>query len=89
MATSDHGLEVLRKSAELYLGNPNELQIRTISNTGQFAAPINADYIGRSVSSNVETFVYKSGGASGTLLKTIDVTYTDATLNELVSVEVY
>jgi hypothetical protein len=28
MAVSDHGLEVLRKAAELYLSNPNELLLR-------------------------------------------------------------
>ena len=56
--------------------------------TGPFDAPTGTDYIGRSVLSNVETYEYKSGGSSGTLLKTIIVTYVAADLNELLSVEV-
>lgn len=95
MATTDHGLEVLRKAAELYQSNPNELLIRTavVSGTisavpGPFSPPANTDYIGRSVASNVETFEYRNGGSGGTLLKTITVTYVAPDLEELVSVEV-
>jgi hypothetical protein len=95
MATSDHGLEVLRKAAELYLGNPNELQIRTLITggtisavPGPFSPPANTDYIGRSVLSNVETFLFKQGGVSGTVLKTITVTYVASDLEELLSVQV-
>lgn len=55
---------------------------------GPFAPPSTTDYIGRSVLSNVETYVYKAGGASGTLLKTVVVTYVDSTLEELLTVEV-
>lgn len=55
---------------------------------GPFDPPTGTDYIGRSVLSNVETYEYKSGGASGTLLKTIIVTYVAADLNELLKVEV-
>jgi hypothetical protein len=53
-----------------------------------FAPPSNCDYISRSVLSNVETYLFKSGGSGGTLLKTIVITYTDATLESLVTVEV-
>lgn len=94
MAVSDHGLEVLRKAAEFYLSNPNELVIRTSvvggisADSNPFAPPPTTDFIGRSVLSNVETFEYKSGGSGGTLLKTVTVTYVAADLEELVSVEV-
>lgn len=96
MAVSDHGLEVLRKAAELYLSNPNELVIRTSvvggisvsADSNPFAPPPTTDFIGRSVLSNVETFEYKLGGSGGTLLKTVTVTYVAADLEELVSVEV-
>ncbi len=94
MAVSDHGLEVLRKAAEFYLSNPNELVIRTSvvggisADSNPFAPPPTTDFIGRSVLSNVETFVYKFGGSGGTLLKTVTVTYVAADLEELVSVEV-
>jgi hypothetical protein len=53
-----------------------------------FAPPPGTDYIGRSVASNVEVFVYRNGGSLGTLLSTVTVTYSDNTLDELVSVTV-
>lgn len=62
--------------------------IPEISVLASFSPPASADYIGRSVAANVETFVYKSGGASGTLLKTITVTYVGTDLEDLVSVSV-
>jgi hypothetical protein len=58
------------------------------ANPGPFSPPANCDYILRSVSSNVETYVYKNGGSGGTTLKTVTVTYVDSTLESLVSVEV-
>ncbi len=56
--------------------------------SGSFDPPVGTDYIGRSVASNVETYLYKSGGEFGTLLKTITVTYVAADLEELLKVEV-
>lgn len=71
---------------------PGEPAIEIVGNLtstpGPFSPPATCDYVGRIVASNVETFEYRDGGASGTLLKTVTVTYTDATLEELVSVEV-
>lgn len=58
------------------------------SGVGPFDPPIGTDFIGRSVLSNVETYQYKSGGQSGTLLKTVVVTYVAADLEELLKVEV-
>lgn len=55
---------------------------------GAFTPPANADFIGRTVLGAVETFVYKVGGSAGTILKTVKVTYTSTTLEELISVEV-
>lgn len=55
---------------------------------GPFSPPALCDYISRTVLSNVETYEYKQGGSGGTLLKTVTVTYTDATLEELSTVEV-
>lgn len=55
---------------------------------GPFAPPQNTDSIVRTVLANVETYEYKVGGISGTLLKTVTVTYTDNTLEELVNVVV-
>lgn len=53
-----------------------------------FSAPAGANYIGRSVVSDVVTWEYKSGGSGGTLLKTVTVTYTDATLETILSIGV-
>lgn len=71
---------------------PGEPAIEIVGNLtstpGPFSPPTNADSIVRTVLSNVETYEYKSGGISGTLLKTVTVTYTDNTLEELVNVVV-
>jgi hypothetical protein len=53
-----------------------------------FQAPPTTDYIGRSVASDVVTWLYKNGGSGGTLLKTVTVTYTDATLETILTLEV-
>ena len=47
-----------------------------------------ADYVSRSVASNVETWTYKSGGSGGSTVRTITVTYTDSTLTTISSVAV-
>ena len=62
--------------------------ITTTPVDGPFSPPAGTDYIGRTVLSNVETFVFKMGGASGTVLKTITVTYALPDLEDLVSAEV-
>jgi hypothetical protein len=84
----DHGLEVLKKAAvnlDTTLKRDYALQV---TDSKKFALPVDCDYIGRSVLSNVETYVYKKGGAGGTLLKTVTLTYTNSSLKELVSVGV-
>lgn len=55
---------------------------------GPFAPPAGTDAIVRTVLGAVETYEYKSGGIAGTVLKTVTVTSTDATLEELLTVEV-
>lgn len=71
---------------------PGEPAIEIVGNLtstpGPFSAPASSDSIVRTVSSNIETYEYKSGGISGTILKTITVTYTDNTLEHLVNVVV-
>lgn len=88
MSTLDHGLEVLRKSSEKYLGSNSESIIRTNNLSNPFSPPIATDYISRSVSGSVETFEYKSGGVGGTILKTVIITYQNSSLKDLVSVQV-
>lgn len=55
------------------------------SSSNPFAPPSGTDWIDRTVVSNVETFYYKMGGTSGTLLKTVVVTYAADDLEEFVS----
>lgn len=59
--------------------------ILSTSGSGEFDVPMNCDAILRSVAGNVETYLFKDGGVSGTLLKTITVTYTSSNLKDLVS----
>lgn len=59
--------------------------ITAVSVPGPFAAPAGTDTVTRSVLSNVETYQYKIGGVSGTVLKTITITYTSADLEDMVS----
>lgn len=55
---------------------------------GPLEPPKETDTITRQVSGAVETYRYYQGGAAGTLLKTVVVTYTASNLKDLVSVEV-
>lgn len=55
---------------------------------GPFSPPSNCDFISRAVASNVETYVYKNGGASGATLKTVTVTYVLDDLEDILTVEV-
>lgn len=55
---------------------------------GPFDPPTNSDTITRTVAGAVETYRYRQGGVSGTIIKTVTVTYTNSSLQDLVSVEV-
>ena len=88
MSTLYHVLEVLRKSSEKYLGSNSESIIRTNNLSNPFSPPIDTNYISRSVSGSVETFIFRSGGVSGTILKTVILTYTSNSLNDLLNVQV-
>lgn len=92
MATQDHGLEVIRKSSEKFNGQNHESIIRFLlakdDTRNPFLPPPNADYMSRSVAGNVETYVYRQGGSGGTVLKTIVITYTNSSLNDILNVQV-
>lgn len=47
----------------------------------------NYDYIDASQTTSSDTFVFKSGGSSGSTIATIVVNYTDGTKENLLSVE--
>lgn len=59
--------------------------ITATSSPGPFSAPAGTDSVVRSVLGTVETYQYKTGGVSGTTLKTVVVTYADTDLEELIS----
>lgn len=45
------------------------------------------DYIAGSQTTSSDTFIYKSGGASGTTVATVVIQYTDSTKSDISSVE--
>lgn len=66
---------------------PNDAAVEVVAQ-GPFDVPATADTITRQVSGAQEIYRYYTGGAGGTLLRTITVTYVNSSLKDLVSVEV-
>lgn len=66
-------------------GEPAVEIVGSVSTTGGFTIPENADAITREVSGSQEIYKYREGGVSGTILKTITLTYTSSSLKDLVS----
>jgi hypothetical protein len=66
----------------------NQSAVEVVDSSNRFAADPRADYIERIVAGSVETFNYRQGGAAGLIVKTVVVTYTTSSLNNLVSVAV-
>jgi hypothetical protein len=58
------------------------------TSAGPFDPPVNSDTITREVSGSVETYRYRQGGVTGTIIKSIVVTYASSALEELISVRV-
>lgn len=89
MAVNDHGLEVLKKSGELVTpGNPSNQFIK-VGQIGNFVPPKDADAITAAYpNATTEVYSYRQGGASGTVLATVTVVYTNASKADLASVVV-
>jgi hypothetical protein len=68
--------------------NPQNVAVTSFPVLNQFAPPKEADYIGTTYNLTTDIYVYKQGGSSGLLLKTITITYTDSTKDKIASVEV-
>ncbi len=87
MAVNDHGLEVIRKSAEQVVsGSAADYYLKT-SPFGSFQAPSQADAITVEYpNSTTEIYKYRLGGVSGTILMTLTLTYTSSTKENLSSV---
>lgn len=67
--------------------DPDQDAIRVLESSG-FSAPSAYDAITVEYPSDtVEVYEYRTGGASGTIVMTITVTYVDDTKEQLVSVE--
>lgn len=64
-----------------------KVAVRTL-NSSQFEMPPNCDAITRNVSGTVETWEYRNGGVSGSIIKTVTVTYSEASLKNIISVVV-
>lgn len=49
--------------------------------------PFSYDYIAKTTDTLTDTYVYKTGGSTGTTVATVVVTFTDSTKSELSTVE--
>lgn len=57
------------------------------NSAGNLVSGLDYDYVDiQQTNSTTETYVYKSGGVNGTIMKTIVVTYTDSTKADLDSI---
>lgn len=89
MSVDDQGIETLKKAAEeVTPGDKSEYQYRVRLN-GTFSSPNGTDAITVTYPTSVtEVYRYRSGGLSGTILKTVTITYTNAAKDALESVEI-
>lgn len=62
--------------------------VEVVNTSNRFAPDPRADYIQRVVAGSVETYNFYQGGAGGVLVKTVQVTYTNSSLNDLLNVAV-
>lgn len=79
----------LKPQAHVYATNSNnQLIVDTDSSGGTLIPGSDFDYIdAQQTSSTVDTYVYKTGGSSGTNVRTITITYTDTNKNSIDKVE--
>lgn len=84
MAVNDHGLEVLKKSGELVNPtSPADMYLKVLE-AGARSVPPLADAVSAEYpNSTTEVFKYRQGGLSGTVLRTVTITYTDASKETL------
>lgn len=87
----DHGLEVIKKSAE-YTDPTSPTKKKDyylkVGAFGPFQIPLTADAITASYPDSItEVYEYRSGGVSGTILKTVTVIYTSSSKDLISSVE--
>ena len=88
MSVDDNFCEAVRKSAEEIIpGDKTEYRLKVRPDEGILAG-VKYDYAQNVISPNtVETLTFKSGGASGTTVAVLVVTYTDSTRADISTVE--
>jgi len=86
MSVRDHGLEASRKSAtQVVSGANDEFKLRTFNESALVKESF--DYIKCVYTDSVtETYTYRNGGASGTIVAVLTVVYTDSTKDNFDSV---
>lgn len=87
MAVDDNYAEAIRKSAEeVTVGDKSEYRLKTRPDEGILAG-VKYDYAENVISpSTTETWTFKSGGASGTVVAVLVIVYTDATRADISTV---
>lgn len=86
MSVDDNFCEAVRKSAEEIIpGDKAEYRLKIRPDEGILAG-IKYDYVSNTIVTDTETWVFKTGGASGTTVATIVVVYTDSTRQDILTV---
>lgn len=73
----DHGLEVLKKAAVNLDPTSKRNYALQVAPANTFAPPFDADFIRSNLDGLIQTITYRRGGPSGTILKTLTITYDD------------
>jgi len=80
MAVDDHGLEAIRKSAEeVTSGSKADYYLKVSSIfSGSILEGVIWDYTAQTQAATTDTWVFRTGGAGGTITATIVITYTSS-----------
>lgn len=78
MSVGDHGLEAIRKST-IPTGTSGEYKIRTAAGDSLLGGVTFDAYTVEYPTATQEIYKLRTGGISGTIVRTITINYTDAT----------
>lgn len=86
MSVDDNYAEAIRKSAEeVTQGDKSEYRLKFRPDEGILAG-IKYDFVSNTIASDTETWVFKTGGASGTTVATIVIVYTSSSREDISTV---
>lgn len=86
MSVDDNFCEAIRKSAEeIVPGDKAEYRFKFRPDEGILAG-LKYDYVSNTIVSDTETWVFKTGGASGTTVATIVIVYTSSSREDILTV---